>query len=73
MLSIGPPTRLHLSFNLNQMIPTEFWIKEGNSCERNFFINVIKEGITYIADRGYFSFELAHKVLEKKAAGCVAL
>jgi hypothetical protein len=59
--------KLHLSFNLNQMIPTEFWLKEGNSCERNFFINVLKEGITYIADRGYFSFELAHKILEKKA------
>jgi transposase len=59
--------KLHLSFNLNKMIPTEFWLKEGNSSERNFFINVLAQGVTYIADRGYFSFELAQKVLEKKA------
>ncbi len=59
--------KLHLSFNLNKMIPVEFWIKEGNSCERSFFINVLTQGVTYIADRGYFSFELAQKVLEKKA------
>jgi hypothetical protein len=59
--------RLHLSFDLNQMIPTEFWVGTGNSNERSFLEKVVKAGITYIADRGYFSFGIADKVLKAEA------
>ena len=59
--------RLHLSFDLNQMIPTEFWVGRGNSNERLFLEKVVKAGITYIADRGYFSYGIADKVLKAQA------
>ena len=58
---------MHLSFELNRMIPTEFWVGKGNSSERKFLEKVLKTGITYIADRGYFSFGLADKVLKAEA------
>ncbi len=59
--------KLHLSFELNRMIPTEFWVGKGNSSERKFLESVLQAGITYIADRGYFSFALADKVLQAHA------
>lgn len=59
--------KLHLSFELNRMIPTEFWVSGGNSSERKFLISVLVAGITDIADRGYFSFGLATKIIEAKA------
>ena len=59
--------KLHLSFALNQMIPTEFWVGKGNSSEREFLASVLEKGLTYIADRGYFSFAIADKVLQAQA------
>lgn len=59
--------KLHLSFELNRMIPTEFWIGKGNSSERSFLESVLEAGITYIADRGYCSFALADKVIRANA------
>ena len=59
--------KLHLSFDLNRMIPTEFLISSGKSCERTMLIKMLQEGITYIADRGYFSFDLVEKIIVKKA------
>ena len=48
--------RLHLSFDLNSMIPVDFIGLKANSSERNFLISILEKGVTYIADRGYFSF-----------------
>lgn len=59
--------KMHMSFELNRMIPTEFLIKSGNSCERTNMITMLRSGVTYIADRGYFSFDLAQKIVEKTA------
>ncbi len=59
--------KLHLSFELNRLIPTEFLIGSGKSSERSFLENVLEAGITYIADRGYASFEIIAKVLEEQA------
>ena len=59
--------KLHLSFDLNRMIPTEFWVGKGNSSERKFLESVVQAGLTYIADRGYFSFGLADKILQANA------
>lgn len=59
--------KLHLSFELNRMIPIEFWVGKGNSSERAFLESVLAAGITYIADRGYYSFALAHKVMQAEA------
>lgn len=54
--------RLHVEFSLNQMIPTEFVGQKANSSEREFLLKIVNKGVTYIADRGYFSFEVAAKM-----------
>ncbi len=59
--------KLHLSFELNRLIPTEFLLGSGNSSERTFLDSVLEAGVTYIADRGYASFEIIAKVLEGEA------
>ena len=59
--------KLHLSFELNRMIPIEFWVSKGNSNERQFLESVLEKGLTYIADRGYFSFSVAAKILAAEA------
>lgn len=59
--------KLHLEFELNRMIPTEFWIGTGKSSERKFLESVLEKGITYIADRGYFSFDLMAKLEQAEA------
>ena len=59
--------KLHLNFELNRMIPTEFVIGSGKSSERDFLLNVLEEGVTYIADRGYASFEIIAKLLQSQA------
>ncbi len=59
--------RLHLSFELNRMLPVEFIGLKANSSERSFLLSIVKEGITYIADRGYFSFDLAARIESCKA------
>lgn len=59
--------RLHLSFELNRMIPVDFTGLKANSSERSFLAKILEEGITYVADRGYFSFALAAKIGDAKA------
>jgi Transposase DDE domain len=59
--------RLHLSFCLNSLSPSEFLVDKGNSCERSFLKSILEIGHTYIADRGYFSFDLAHFIDKSRA------
>jgi Transposase DDE domain len=59
--------KLHLQFELNRMIPTEFLIGSGKSSERDFLLKVLEQGVTYIADRGYASFEIIAKLLQSQA------
>jgi hypothetical protein len=54
--------KLHLCLDIGRMVATEFMVESGNSSERNFLISIAQAGMTYIADRGYFSFELAQKL-----------
>jgi len=51
--------RLHVEFSLNQMIPLEFVGQKANSSERHFLLQIITKGVTYVADRGYFSFAVS--------------
>jgi len=51
--------RLHVEFSLNQMIPLEFIGQKANSSERQFLLEIVRKGVTYVADRGYFSFAVA--------------
>jgi Transposase DDE domain len=59
--------RLHLSFCLNTQSPSEFLIAKGNSCERSFLKSIVEFAHTYIADRGYFSFDLANFIDKSRA------
>lgn len=59
--------RLHLSWALHRQIPTEFIGQKANSSERRFLLSILQKGITYIADRGYFSFEVGKKIHQAKA------
>jgi len=59
--------KMHLSFNLNKMIPVEFLAKEGKYSERKFMKDILQEGVTYICDRGYISFKLFKNISDKQA------
>ncbi len=59
--------KLHLSFELNRMIATQFLVGSGKSSERMFLEKVLEAGVTYIADRGYASFEIITKVIKAEA------
>lgn len=59
--------KLHLCFELNRMIPVDFWVGSGNSSERDVLRTLLTAGVTYIADRGYMSFQLCHEVCQAQA------
>ncbi|MCP4936003.1 MAG: IS4 family transposase [bacterium] len=59
--------KLHLCFELNRMIPVEFRIGSGNSSEREALRTLLVAGVSYIADRGYMSFQLCHQVCQAQA------
>jgi len=59
--------RLHLSFELNRMVPVEIMGLKANSSERTFLLSILQQGVTYIADRGYFSFDVAAQIESTKA------
>ena len=59
--------KLHLSFEMNRQIPTEFAVGSGKSSERVFLESILEKGVTYIADRGYASFEIIAKLFKSEA------
>ena len=59
--------KLHLCFELNRMIPVDFWVGSGNSSERQALRHLLVAGVTYIADRGYMSFQLCYDICQAQA------
>jgi hypothetical protein len=59
--------KLHLCFELNRMIAVDFLVGTGKSSERNALRQMLSDGVTYIADRGYVCFQLFHDVLDANA------
>lgn len=59
--------RLHLELELNTMAPTEFVTQKANSNERSFLLSILKKGCTYVADRGYFSFQVGNLISKANA------
>jgi len=59
--------KMHLNFELNQMLPTCFLVTHGKHDERNALRQMIQEAVTYIADRGYLSFDLFKDIIDKSA------
>jgi hypothetical protein len=50
--------KLHLCFSLNQMRPVDCLITVGTGSERQALRQLLCAGSTFIADRGYFCFDL---------------
>jgi hypothetical protein len=59
--------KLHLCFELNRMIAVDFLVGTGKSSEREALRQMVTDGVTYIADRGYVCFHLFHDLLEAQA------
>lgn len=59
--------KLHLEFGLNQMIPLEFLGDKANLSERSFLLSILTVGVTYVCDRGYFSFDVAAAIENARA------
>jgi hypothetical protein len=65
--STSQAIKLHLCFELNRMIAIDLLVGTGNSSERHALRRMLTAGVTYIADRGYVSFQLFHDVLKAHA------
>jgi len=59
--------RLHLCFELNRMIAVQFLVDTGNSNEKQALLQMLEAGVTYIADRGYYSFSLLAAIASAQA------
>jgi len=59
--------KLHLGFALNQMIASCFLVTPATYDERKALAQLVEAGITYIADRGYLSFDLYKLITDKSA------
>jgi len=59
--------KLHLCFELNRMVAVDFLVGTGKSSERDALRQMLSDGVTYIADRGYVCFQLFHDILEANA------
>ena len=59
--------KLHLCFELNRMIPVDFQVGNGHSSEREALLKMAVAGVTYIADRGYMSFQLCKDLIDREA------
>jgi hypothetical protein len=59
--------RLHLCLELNRMIAVQFLVDTGNSNEKQALLMMLEAGVTYIADRGYYSFPLLAAIATAQA------
>jgi hypothetical protein len=59
--------RLHLVFELNRMLPMQFLVRKGKSNEKAALRQMLEAGVTYIADRGYYSFTLLADIAQANA------
>ena len=59
--------KMHLAFELNRMIPVQFLATEGNYSEKQFLLDIIEKGVTYVCDRGYISFKVFFNICQKEA------
>src|SRR5688572_4761650 len=50
--------KLHLAFELNRMIPTQFLSTKAIASERRMLLRMLEAGLTYMAIRAYVSFNL---------------
>src|SRR5438128_5715886 len=59
--------KLHLVFNLNQLITADFLVDSANSSERSAIRTMLQAGVTYVLDRGYMAFDLLRDIIAAQA------
>jgi hypothetical protein len=59
--------KMHLAFELNRMIPVQFISTDANGNEKAALLALLEAGVTYIADRGYVSFEVFRQIASLQA------
>lgn len=59
--------KMHLAFELNRMIPVQFFSTDANGNEKKALIAMLEAGVTYIADRGYVSFAIFQQIASLQA------
>lgn len=59
--------KLHLIFNLNQLITADFLVDSADSSERSALRAMLQAGVTYILDRGYMAFDLLRDIIAAQA------
>lgn len=59
--------KLHLTFNLNQMITADFLVDSLDSSERRALRGMLTAGVTYVLDRGYMAFDLLRDIIAAQA------
>jgi hypothetical protein len=59
--------KLHLTFNLNQMITADFLVDHPDSSERSALRSMLQAGVTYVLDRGYMAYDLLRDVIAAQA------
>ena len=62
-----PSMKLHLIFNLNQMIAADFLVDSAGSSERSAVRTMLQAGVTYVLDRGYMAFDLLRDIIAAQA------
>jgi hypothetical protein len=62
-----PSMKLHLIFNLNQMIAADFLVDSAASSERSAIRKMLQAGVTYVLDRGYMAFDLLRDIIVAQA------
>ena len=62
-----PSMKLHLIFNVNQMIVAYFLVDSAGSSERSAIRTMLHAGVTYVLDRGYMAFDLLRDIITAQA------
>lgn len=59
--------KLHLGFSLNYMAPMDCIITIGTGNERDALRQMLQQGVSFIAERGYFCFDLLADIVAGEA------
>ena len=62
-----PSLKLHLLFNVNQMIAADFLVDSAGSSERSAMRTMFQAHVTYVLDRGYMAFDLLRDIIAAQA------
>ena len=49
------------------MIPVQFFSTDANGSEKKMLCEILEVGVTYIADRGYLTFDLFKQITDQSA------